>query len=301
MPGLAVGDFNGDGKLDVALASPGIKILLGNCDGTFVLFTNYPGGGYAVAAADLNGDHKLDLVTANYSYSSMSVYFGNGYGTFAAPINYSGDFSEYHYAVAVGDFNNDGKPDLATVNYYNGSVSVRLNEGNGTFGPETRYKVILGPACVAAGDFSHDGNLDIVAGQRSSPNGLAFLLGNGTGTFSEALTNFPDSDGSYQSLAVADLDGDGLVDLATTDAGNHAVTVRLNQSVALLKIEPLSSQIKLSWPDWSGCLLESTKNLLDTNSWMTVTDAPALVGNQRVLTNSITGDSQFYRLEKPAP
>jgi hypothetical protein len=301
MPGLAVGDFNGDGKLDAALATYEVSIFLGEGDGRFTPFTNCPGAGYAVAVADFNGDHKLDLVTANYSYSSMSVYFGNGDGTFSAPINYSGDFSEYHYAVAVGDFNNDGKPDLATVNYYNSSVSVRLNNGDGTFGPETRYKVIFGPKSVAVGDFNHDGNLDIVVGESSGANALAILPGNGDGTFGAAVTNLSGVYGSYQSLAVGDFDGDGLVDLATTSAENGAVTVRLNQSVVLLKAEPLSASIKLSWLNWPGYLLECSTNLLDANSWMTVTNTPALVGNHKALTNSTTGDSRFYRLRKPLP
>ncbi len=301
MPGLALGDFNGDGKLDAALATYGISILLGEGDGRFSSFTNYSGGvAYAVAVADFNGDHKLDLVTANYSYSSMSVYFGNGDGTFAPGVNYGGDFSEYHYAVAVGDFNNDGKPDLTTVNSYNSSVSVRLNNGDGTFGPETKYKAEFGPQSVAVGDFDHDGNLDIVTGLTSGANGngLAILLGNGTGTFGAALTNFPGVGGSYR-LAVADFDGDGLVDLATTSVANGAVC--LNQTAALVKIELLSSQIKLSWPNWTGYLLESSINLPDTNGWITVTNTPALVGNQKVLTNATTSGSEFYRLRKPAP
>jgi hypothetical protein len=301
-PGLAVGDFNGDGKLDAALVTYEVKIFLGNGNGSFTWFTNCAGGqGFAVAAADFNGDHKLDLVTANYSYSSMSVYTGNGDGTFSGPTNYSGDFSEYHYAVAVGDFNNDDKPDLATVNYYDSSVSVRTNNGDGTFGPEIKNKVIFGPHSIAVGDFNHDGNLDIVAGQAGGSNALAILPGNGDGTFGTALTNFTGVWGSSQSLAVSDFDGDGLVDLATTDGEGNAVSVRLNQSTALLRIESLSSQIKLSWPNWTGYLLENTTNLPDINSWLTVTNTPALVGNQKVLTNSITGGCQFYRLRKPAP
>jgi FG-GAP-like repeat len=300
MPGLALGDFNGDGRLDAALATYGIGILLGEGDGRFTSFTNCPGGvAYAVAVADFNGDGKLDLVTANYSYSSMSVYFGNGDGTFAPPVNYGGDSSEYHYAVAVGDFNHDGKPDLATVNYYNNSVSVRLNDGSGTYGPETKYKVTFGPRALAVGDFDHDGNLDIVAGQASGANALAILRGDGTGLFSAALTNFPGVGGSYQSLAASDFDGDGLVDLVTTSSVYPALTVRLNQSAALLKAALLPARIRLSWPSWPGYLLERRANLVDANSWITVTDTPAVVGTQKVLTNATTGESQFYRLRKP--
>jgi hypothetical protein len=302
--GLAVGDFNGDGSLDAALADYGIKILLGNGDGTFAAFTNYFVGSTlsAAAVADFNGDQKLDLVTANYSSSSMSVYFGNGDGTFSAPTNYSGDFSEYHYAVAIGDFNNNGKPDLATVNFYNSSASVRLNNGNGTFGSETRYQGILGAHSITTGDFNCDGNLDLVAGQASSSHALAILPGNGNGTFGRALTNFTGISGTdYQSLAVADFDGDGLVDLATTSGSINAISVRLNQTTALLRIEPLPFQIKLSWPNWTGYQLETSTNLLGTINWVTVTDAPSLVDNLKVLTNSTPGNSQFYRLRKPLP
>jgi hypothetical protein len=120
---VAVGDFNRDGKLDLAVANSfgaggSVSVLLGNGDGTFQTAINYDTGlgSYAVAVNDFNGDGKLDVVT------SGCVFLGNGDGTFQAAVN----FGPSGYSVAVGDFNGDGKPDLAITQSYRG-ISVLLN------------------------------------------------------------------------------------------------------------------------------------------------------------------------------
>jgi hypothetical protein len=131
---VAVADFNGDGKPDLAVANlgGGVSVLLGNGDGTFQAAQNFAAGSApeSVAVGDFNGDGKSDLVVANNSSSNVSVLLGNGDGTFQAAQSFttgSGPFS-----VAVGDFNGDGKLDLAVTNVGAG-VSVLLGNGDGTF------------------------------------------------------------------------------------------------------------------------------------------------------------------------
>src|SRR5438128_89154 len=123
---VAAGDFNGDGKPDLAVANYGqpfssppiegnLSVLLGNGDGTFQAAVNYGAGAKrsSVAVGDFNGDGKADLAVANSGTNNISVLVGNGDGTFQAAVNYSvGDGPQ---SVAVGDFNGDGKPDLAAA------------------------------------------------------------------------------------------------------------------------------------------------------------------------------------------
>jgi hypothetical protein len=131
---VAVGDFNGDGKPDMAVTNlhdKTVSVLLGNGDGTFQAAVDYStAGGYpiSIAVGDFNGDGKLDLAVANYASSTVSVFNGRGDGTF-----YLGAYltvGTNPYSIAVGDFNGDGKPDLVTANS-SGSVSVLINVGSG--------------------------------------------------------------------------------------------------------------------------------------------------------------------------
>ena len=123
------------------------------------------------------------------------------------------------YSVAVGDFNGDGKPDLAVTNYSSFSVSVLLGNGEGTFQPAVNYATGNYPFSVAVGDFNGDGKLDLVVANFGG-NSVSVLLGNGDGTFQPAVLYAAGS--NPISVAVGDFNGDGKLDLAVADYANFS-------------------------------------------------------------------------------
>ncbi|HLJ94689.1 MAG TPA: VCBS repeat-containing protein, partial [Gemmataceae bacterium] len=207
---VAVGDFNGDGIPDIALAnygSPpdyadgGVAILLGNGDGTFQAPCTYDFGtpALSVAIGDFNGDSKLDVVTTNQN-GTISVLLGNGDGAFQTAKSFSvARFSLG--SVAVGDFNGDSILDLVVTRPLDG-ISVLLGNGDGTFQTPQNYATGSSLA-VAVGDFNGDGIADLasVGGQI-----LSIFLGKGDGTFLPAASYAAGR--VSQGLAVGDFNGD---------------------------------------------------------------------------------------------
>jgi hypothetical protein len=165
--GVAVADFNGDGKLDLAVAnsffSNTVSILLGTGTGSFGAKTDFGTGTFplSVAVGDFNKDGKLDLAVANNNSNTVSILLGTGTGSFGAKTDFgtgSGPFS-----VAVGDFNGDGKLDLAVANSDFGSntVSILLGTGTGSFGANSDFGTGSGPSSVAVGDFNGEGKSEL--------------------------------------------------------------------------------------------------------------------------------------------
>jgi hypothetical protein len=237
LPGaIAVGDFNGDGIPDLAVApvldEGTTEVLLGNGDGTF---TNAGGilendnnivTSNAIAAADFNGDGKLDLVEACASVDEqpcnlLLIQSGNGDGTFTqfceTPLAFAGSQS-----MAVGDFNGDGQPDVAVINSDANGVNIFLNGGGCLSVVNTIPATGLGPSSIAAADFNGDGKLDLAVANSGS-NNVTILLGNGDGTFTAAAS--PATGTAPNSIAVADFNGDGVPDLAVANAGSSNVTI----------------------------------------------------------------------------
>ena len=130
-------------------------------------------------------------------------------------------------SVAVGDFNGDGRPDLAVANGNSNAVSVLLGNGDGTFQPALSFDAGNHPSSVAVGDFNGDGRPDLAVSNFTSKN-VSVLLGNGDGTFQSARTF---GAGSYpHSVAVGDFNGDGRLDLAAANANSNDVSVLLNNT-----------------------------------------------------------------------
>jgi FG-GAP-like repeat/HYDIN/CFA65/VesB-like, Ig-like domain/FG-GAP repeat len=223
--GVQAGDFNGDGRLDLAVAnadSNSIGILLGNGDGTFQPMVSYPvvGSGYpiSIAVADFNRDSKLDIVAADANggignHGGVNVLLGNGDGTFQSAASYAAGTEPVF--VAVGDFNNDGAPDLAVANYYGSSgstLSILLGDGNGEFAAAVNYSGGAAPRSLAVGDFNMDGNVDLAVADAGLRQKVSILLGNGDGTFSSRTTLAAGTDA--WSIVTADFNKDGNPDLA---------------------------------------------------------------------------------------
>ncbi|MBM4356821.1 MAG: VCBS repeat-containing protein [Deltaproteobacteria bacterium] len=221
--GMVTGDFNGDGKLDVATTNGGSggSVSLGNGDGTFKPKLDFMAGvaPFALAAGDLDNDGKLDLAVANVDASTVSVLLGNGDGTFQAKVDYP--VGSEPYSVTTGDLNGDGKVDLAVANVDADTVSVLLGNGNGTFQTKVDYPVGDYPLSVRAGDLNGDGKVDLVAAN-SGADTVSVLLGNGDGTF-QAKVDYPVGI-TPVSVTAGDLNGDGKLDVV---AGGYTVAVLL--------------------------------------------------------------------------
>jgi hypothetical protein len=203
------GDFNGDGIPDIAaLFSEGLEgfLFAGNGKGEFSMTTTFfPPAGYSLAAAaDVNGDGKLDLILTSYPTLNLAVMLGNGNGTFQSPILSPGVSFGF-----LGDFNLDGKPDVAFTAFGSSDlVYISLGNGDGSFQPPKQFFAGSATGSVVAADFNGDGKLDVAV---ASLSGIAVLLGNGDGTLQAA--DFVVKTPEYAQVATADVNGDGKADL----------------------------------------------------------------------------------------
>jgi len=213
---VAAGEFNGDGKIDLAVSDGNqTQVLLGNGDGTFTAFGPYVLGGMQVVAVDVNHDGKLDLVST-LNFGQLVVQLGNGNGTFQPTITYP--IASDAIGVAVADLNGDGKPDIVTASRTPNTLSVFLGVGDGTFISAPAVTLQSGPSSLSAADLNGDGKQDLIVGNQFSGN-VAVLLGNGDGTFQSASTLTAGSDPLL--LAAADLNRDGRIDLIVSDVNSH--------------------------------------------------------------------------------
>lgn len=209
---IATGDFNNDGKLDVAVINGlNIDVSLGNGDGTFRIPVRVPTNlTYSLAVGDFNNDGNLDIAVADPTSNSADVFLGNGDGTFKPAIKSKTSASPAF--VAVGDFNHDGKLDLAVINIPN--ISILLGKGDGSFlAPIDNQTFTTGPSDLVVTDFNHDGKLDVVVvGSEYESSAIGVLFGNGDGTLKSSITT-PLGTTAY-TVAVADLNRDGNLDAA---------------------------------------------------------------------------------------
>jgi FG-GAP-like repeat/Bacterial Ig-like domain (group 3) len=238
----AIGDFNGDGRLDYAIptnAGP-VLILLGKGDGTFSNGTTVnPQSGFvptSVVVGDFNGDGKQDMAVLSATgggtsgtAGSVDVFLGKGNGTFNPYVNYlvaptaSNSGSRI---LTTGDFNRDGYVDLVATNATLNTVAVLLGNGDGTFNAQTSYTVGAAPWNVVAGDLNNDGFLDLAVASDGSSS-VSILQGNGDGTF-KTFTAFNTSGSQVGSVALGDFNGDGWLDVATTAAPQNNAYILLN-------------------------------------------------------------------------
>jgi FG-GAP-like repeat/Abnormal spindle-like microcephaly-assoc'd, ASPM-SPD-2-Hydin len=191
--------------------------------------TAYAGaaGSWGAIAGDFNGDGKLDVVTSNRGSTSVTMFLGNGDGTFQAGqvINVAGSFTG-PFGLAVGDINNDGHLDLVVTSLFantSGGVAVLLGKGDGTFQPAVVFTNDHGAASsVALADVNGDGNLDLLAGEDGSGGGIEVFIGKGDGTFQNPVV-YGASLGGIDQVSVADMNGDGKIDLVVTNESSVSI------------------------------------------------------------------------------
>jgi Concanavalin A-like lectin/glucanases superfamily/FG-GAP-like repeat len=229
---IAEGDFFNDGHLDLVIAdstTDTILLLRGNGDGTFeaplsISAGDFPSGDFptALAVGNFTASGNLDLAVAfsgnqwegGSDPGGVSILLGNGNGTFQSPQDYAaGDIVDPADLVA-GQFSGDGHLDLAVTNFGDGTVTVLMGNGDGTFAAPTSFVTGEYPYSIATGDFSGDGRLDLAV--NSGFNDVAVLLGNGDGTFQAAALYAAGS--NPNSVVAGDFNGDGKLDLAVADA-----------------------------------------------------------------------------------
>jgi Tol biopolymer transport system component len=228
---IATGDFNGDGKLDLAVAHQGyahqgnpnqIYVYIGTGTGSFNAPTGYLTGTQprSVVVADFNEDGKSDLAAANLGESNLSVLLGTGTGSFGSHTTFPTGTSPD--SVAIGDFNDDDHLDLAVANEGSHNVSLLLGAGNGSFGAPTNFATGWQPVFVAAGDFNADGKPDLAVANTVS-NSVSILLGTGLGGFNSPV-NYPTGT-RPRYIAIGDFNGDTVSDLAVSNEQSHNISI----------------------------------------------------------------------------
>ena len=237
-PAIASATFTNSGFADLLITDPvgdTVTVLLSSGDDTFKTATGSPIAlgkqPSAMVTGDFNADGNQDFVVANFADDTLSVFLGNGNGTFKEETGSPfalGSSVAGPIAMVARDFNGDGKLDLAIVNQTTDNVSILLGNGDGTFAQATNSPIAVGkfPVAIAAGDLNGDAHADIAVVNQSD-NTVTVLLGNGDGTFSAALNSPLKTGQTPKGIAISDFNGDGKEDIAVTDPQTDSVSVFL--------------------------------------------------------------------------
>jgi len=236
---VTAADVNGDGKPDLISANAGslgngntLTVLTNNGSGGFVLASSpvVGGGPISVVAADVNGDGKPDLISANYGSlgngNTLTVLTNNGNGGFV--LASSPGVGSNPFSVCAADVNGDGKVDLICAKKLSSTLIVFTNIGSGVFGSGYQVPVGAAPSSVCAADVNGDGKVDLISANtgNGAGNTLTVLTNNGSGGF--VLASSPVVGSAPVSVISADVNGDGKPDLISANVNSQTLTVLFN-------------------------------------------------------------------------
>lgn len=219
-------DLNKDGKIDLIVANSQestVGVLPGKGDGTFGIRIDFPAGAnpHGLTVADFNKDGNPDVAACNNIFNpdgAVNVMLGNGDGTLQKPVQYK--VGSGAFGLDAGDLNGDGYPDIVSASNRAASVSVLINKGNGLFNAVVDYPATEQPIAVTVGDLNGDGKIDVLS---SSSKGVDILTGKGDGTLKPAVLV---EAGSSYDTAIADMDGDGVMDFVVAGTRNGIVVMK---------------------------------------------------------------------------
>jgi hypothetical protein len=232
---LKAADFNGDGRPDVATingTSSNVSVFLRQATGGFAQEAGSPiavgSGPSGAAVADYNGDGRTDLAVASFITGSVSVLLRQPGGGFALEGGAAISLGARLSAVAAGDFNSDGRPDLAAAEYDGGQVVVLLRNGQNTgFAAQPPIATGLTPSAIAVGDFNGDRLSDMAIANRGGDSATVLLRVVGGAFTSEAAVPVGDDP---VGIVAADFDGNGRADLAVTNGAPGTVSAFMRRS-----------------------------------------------------------------------
>lgn len=241
--GIAAGDFNGDGNLDLVTdswAENRLEILLGDGKGNFATPGSYVAVGkhpyQRIRVADLNHDGNTDIVSPNLDGDNVTILLGDGKGGFRSPPGSPFPCGNSPFNVAIADMNADGIPDLAIVNSPSSTsdrtgqdgLTILIGDGHGGFAtkPGSPFATGRQPNMVAIGDIDADGVANVVVSNPDSDNIVTFMMRRGDSVAAGSTRSVP---GRPKGLAVRDLNGDGKADIVVANSAANTVTVILGK------------------------------------------------------------------------
>ena len=235
---LAIGDFNGDHRLDIVIANSAtdnIGVSLGYGSGEFSSQMVYSTGAdsrpVAVVVGDFNNDVILDIAVANFRVDAIWVFLGYGNGSFSLQKILSTGVGSGPYSLAIDDFNKDAHLDIAVVNSKTSTLGIFLGYGNGEFSNQTVYStgVDSTPSSIIVADFNKDNRQDLAVTNYRT-NNIAVFIGYGNGSFRSPLVLSTGDESNPSAIAVGDLNNDGLSDIAVACSGTNKIAIFLGRS-----------------------------------------------------------------------